>query len=152
MANRLDFFLGNSDSAALLREAGKSQGIEKVLRKSLPDELAKYCSAGRLIDGRLSIYVDNGAVASKLRQLSARILEKLKSRGLAVDALKISVRVNPVARIEKKPKPGMGRKGMESFRELADSLDDSPLKSSIESLIEKLGNLSHQDQPLDDIE
>lgn len=140
MANRLDFFLGNSDSAALLREAGKSLGIEKVLRKSLPDELAKYCSAGKLIDGRLSIYADNGAVASKLRQLSARILEKLKTRGLEVDALKISVRVNPVARIEKKPKQGMGPKGMESFRELVDSLDDSPLKSSIESLIEKLGN------------
>ena len=139
MANRLDFFLGRSEGATLLRDAERSLRIERILRKSLPKAISAYCSAGRLSQGRLVIYADNGAVALKLRQLSTSLPEKLKHDAPEIDSIRISVRVNPETRLEKKPKQGMGKKGVESFRELSDSLEDSPLKSSIESLLEKLG-------------
>ncbi|MBY0578029.1 MAG: DUF721 domain-containing protein [Burkholderiales bacterium] len=135
-ANKLDFFLNQE---ALLIEAERTLAIEKILRASLPQELAKYCSMGRLSAGRLHIYADNGAVALKLRQFSSGIVEKLKARGVDADSLKISVRVKTDKKPAKTPKPKMGKKGIESFRELANSLEDSPLKSSIESLLESLG-------------
>ena len=146
MANRLDFFLGDF---SFLRDAEKSLKAERILRNCLPVELGRHCSAGRLKEGRLQIYADNGATAMKLKLISSGVLEKLKTRGLPIDSLKISVAVNPEPKIEKRQKKTMGRKGMASFRELADTLEDSSLKSSVESLLEKLG---HQDQALDDIE
>lgn len=137
-ANKLDFFLNHTEHEALLVEAEKSLAIEKMLKASLPCELTQYCSAGRLSGGRLQIYADNGSAALKLRQISGSILEKLRARGVEADTLKISVRV----KIDKKPvkpaKQGMGQQGVASFRELANSLQDSPLKSSIESLLEKM--------------
>lgn len=147
-ANKLDFFLTRSEHEALLVEAEKSLAIEKILSASLPSGLGKYCSIGRLSAGRLHIYADNGSIAMKLKQFSSSILEKMKARGLAVDSVKITVRVKPAAPPPKPPKPEMARQGIESFRELANSLKDSPLKSSIESL---LANLDHQKHPLDDV-
>ncbi len=146
MANKLDFFL--DQGSTLLLDAEKSLEIEKILKKALPRELSVYCSAGRLQEKKLQIYSDNGAVAMKLRQISSRLLEKLQAGGLAIDSIRISVRVNRKAEPGKKKPHVMGKKGIESFRELADSLQASPLKSSIESLLEKLGD---QDQSFQNI-
>ena len=139
-ANKLDFYLDRSGHEALMVEAEKSMAIEKIVRASLPGNLGKYCSIGRLSEGRLNLYADNGSIALKLRQLSQSLLAKLRSRGLEIDSIRISTRVMPAARPLKRPKPVMGEKGRASFRELADSLDDSPLKSAVESLLAKLEN------------
>ena len=147
-ANKLDFYLGRSEHEALMVEAEKSLAVEKIVRASLPENLGKYCSIGRLSEGRLNIYADNGSIALKLRQLSRSLLAKLQSRGLEIDSIRISARVKPAVKPLKRPRPVMGEKGKTSFRELADSLEDSPLKSAIESLLEKL---DHQQHPLDDI-
>lgn len=136
-ANRLDFFLDHED---LITEAERTLALESIVRQCLPQGLGRFCSAGRLIQGRLTLYAANGSVALKLRQMSASLLDRLKARGCQVDSLKISVRVNPEVERAKTAKPGMGRKGLESFRELADALPDSPLKSSVESLLGKLGD------------
>ena len=136
MASRLDLFLGGK---TWRHEAETSLRIESILKKSLPQGISAYCSAGRLLDGKLVVYADNGAVAAKLRQISSSLLEKLKKDAPEIASIRISVRVNPETRIEKKPKKGMGKKGIESFRELSESLEDSPLKNSIEMLLEKLG-------------
>ncbi len=144
MAIRLDFYLGD-----LLGDAKQSITIERILRASLPKELGKCCSAGRLMHGELHLYADNGAAASKIRQLSRTLLEKLRMRGLPIDSIKVLVRVNPPARRLPHRKPVMGEKGVDSFRALAATLPDSPLRSSIESLIDKLDDEKH---PLDEIE
>lgn len=144
MAIRLDFYLGD-----LLGDAKRSLAIERLLRASLPRELGKCCSVGRLERGELHLYADNGAAASKIRQLSRSLLEKLRMRGLPIDSIKVLVRVNPPPRRLTRKKPVMGEKGVDSFRELAATLPDSPLRSSIEALVDKL---DHEKHPLDEIE
>ncbi len=144
MAIRLDFYLGD-----LLGDAKRSLAIERILRASLPKELGKCCSAGRLARGELHLYADNGAAASKVRQLSRSLLEKLRMRGLAIDSIKVLVRVNPPQRKLPHKKPVMGKRGIDSFRELAATLPDSPLRSSIESLVDKLDD---EKNPLDEVE
>jgi len=139
-ANKLDFYLGRSEHEALMVEAEKSMAIEKIVRASLPGNLGKYCSIGRLSEGSLSLYADNGSIALKLRQLTQSLLAKLRTRGLEIDSIRILTRVKPAAKPLKRPKPVMGEKGRASFRELADSLEGSPLKSAVESLLAKLEN------------
>lgn len=144
MANRLDFYLGG-----LLGDAERILAIERIVRSALPRELGKFCSAGRLERGELQLYADNGAAAAKIRQLSRSILDKLGARGLGIDSLKVMVRVNPPAREAPRKKPVMGKKGLDSFRELAAALPASPLRSSIESLVEALNDKKNA---LDEIE
>lgn len=144
MANRLDFYLGG-----LLGEAERTLAIERIVRSALPKELGKCCSAGRLDRGELQLYADNGAAAAKIRQLSRSLLEKLRMRGLKIDSIRVLVRVNPQARRVQRKKPVMGRKGIDSFRELAAALPASPLRSSIESLVEALKDKKNA---LDEIE
>ena len=137
-ANKLDFFLG--DGSRLITEARQSISIDAKLAAALPAGLRHHCVAGRLASGVLRIHADNGSTALKLRQITPTLTERLKAGGIAVESLKISVRVD-VAGTGKKPvKPGMGRKGIDAFRVLADTLDDSPLRASIEHLLSRLGH------------
>ena len=89
-------------------------------------------------EGVLKIHADNPGTAFRLKQISPSLLEKLKAGGIPVQSLKIAVTVRNPQKARRNEKQGMGETGLDSFRELADSLDDSPLKSSIETLLHNL--------------
>ncbi len=133
-ANRLDFFL--DDSSRVLAEARRTIAIDSILKKTLPEGLS--ARAGRISEGVLKIHADNPGIAFRLKQISPSLLEKLKAGGIPIHSLKISVAVRNPQKTGRREKKGMGETGLESFRELADSLEDSPLKSSVKHLLSRL--------------
>ena len=84
------------------------------------------------------IAVANGAVATKLKQMLPRLLEKFRqNKKQEQEVTAISVVVQPdFFQPEPAPRTGPPREAMptEMLTELAESLEDSPLKTTIQGI------------------
>lgn len=114
----------------------------------IPEHLARYCSIGRISDGRLTIMVGNSAVASKLKQISPSLLLKLQELGWEVTAIQILVQAHFLAKnIKPFTDEGYNRRkiilsqtGKDCLSQLAATLPDSELKNTIQSFLRKHQN------------
>ena len=62
--------------------------------KIAPPQLAQRCALGGFVEGNLTIYADNGAIAAKLRQMLPSLLLKFQAMGYEVTAIRIAVQAN----------------------------------------------------------
>lgn len=117
--------------------------------KLIPAHLAQYCNIGRISNGRLTIMAENGAVASKLKQISPSLLLKLQKLGWEVTAIQILVQAHFLSKNTKlladerdsnNKKIILSQTGKDCLNQLATTLPDSELKSTIQSFLKK-----HQD-------
>jgi hypothetical protein len=80
------------------------------------------------------IAADNGAVAAKLRQMTAELISLFQARGCEVTGIQIRVQVStprlPIRHVPRK----LGSEAKRSLEALEDSLLDSPLKSALRRL------------------
>ncbi|HET7596016.1 MAG TPA: hypothetical protein VFK15_03730, partial [Burkholderiales bacterium] len=83
------------------------------------------------------IVADNAAVAGKLRQLVPSLLSKMRKREAEVTGIKIGVQVKEVAEDDgARPRLEHARiENIDVFRALADTLQQSPLKSAVMALM-----------------
>ena len=108
---------------------------------ALPPGLNQSCRVAAVEGSTLIIAVANGAVAAKLKQMLPRLLEMLEknrqNKKQEQEVTVISVLVQPdYFRPEPEPKTGPPREPMPTamVTELAESLEDSPLKTTMEKL------------------
>lgn len=138
--------------ADLLSSARQLQKAQLVFFKLIPAQLTQYCRLGPILDSKLTILVENGAVASKLKQISPSLLIKLQQRGWKVTAFQILVQAHNALRnsrpIEKqehnKRKLKLSQTGKECLTQLAATMPDSELKKTIQFFVKK-----HQDNSID---
>jgi hypothetical protein len=111
--------------------------IQQVFREIAPLHLACHCALSGLSNGKLIIFAHNSAIAAKLRQMVPSLLLKFQANGYEVTAIRIAVQANSSAHENDMPgaKRSIGREGRESLRQLAAKLPESPLKTSVESLL-----------------
>ena len=64
----------------------------------IPAHLAQHCNLGRISNGKLTIMAENGAIASKLKQISPSLLLKLQKLGWEVTAIQILVQAHYYAK------------------------------------------------------
>ncbi len=116
-----------------------------VFSNIVPPHMAKYCNLGQISNGKLTIMVVNGAVASKLKQMTPSLLYKLKELGWEVTSIQIFVQAhfyfknkNLLASKEHTNKKiELSSTGKECLIKLAATLPDSELKSTIQSFVKK---------------
>lgn len=113
--------------------------------KIIPSHLAQYCSLGKVSNGKLTVMVENGAIASKLKQISPSLLPKLRELGWEVTSIQILVQANFYSRNKNsivsqentKKKITLSPAGKDCLRQLIATMPDSELKETIQSFIKK---------------
>ncbi len=144
--HKINFYLDvlgqTADHQRLFGHVNALTVMQRVFMEIAPPQLAPHCTLGGLSKGKLTIFAGNGAIAAKLRQTMPSLLLKFQAKGYEVTAIRIAVQANssstagngfPVV------KPQIGRAGVETLRGLAMELPQSPLKTAVESLLDKAG-------------
>lgn len=135
--------LGNEpEYQSLFTRIKKINEIQQSLLTIVPSHLAKYCAVGLPRNGKLTIFAQNGAVATRLKHISPSLLEKLQNHGWQITAIHIATQAYHQANDSenynrKGRKRRLGQGGVTSFTQLATSLPESGLKTAIASLLKK---------------
>ncbi len=109
------------------------------LAAALPGPLAASARLANFRNGRAVILADNGAVATKVRQMSQRLAGELSKAGVDCDGVDVRVQPREAAR-EIAPgtvKP-LSVKSFESLRSTAESLPKGPLKAALDQLLARV--------------
>ena len=119
-----------------------------IFSKLVPAQLAQHCTLSRTSNGRLTIMAENGAIASKLKQISPSMLLKLQQLGWEVTSIQILVQAHNFGKNTKtladkgytKEKLKLSQAGKDCLSQLATTLPDSELKNTIQSFVKKHKN------------
>lgn len=114
--------------------------VQKHLLNIIPSQLRKRCTIGQhTTEGLLVIYVDNGAVATRLRNSTSSIQQKMNEAGIKVDSIKFRVLPRPYSRESVNTyeiRHSLSQTAIDHLSKLSDSLPaESPLQSSLKSLL-----------------
>lgn len=135
-AHKLDFFLDASPNLHTLRlEAQKLERIRRIWEEIAPPALLSATHPGALQQGVLTIYVDNGAIAAKLKQQAQRLLVKLRERALEVTAIRFEVQVRGPDAAPPQKQLVLSQAALESLEGMATDMEDSPLRDALQRLV-----------------
>ena len=143
-ARKINFYLGSlrltPEHQRLFSYMDKFTPMQQVFMKIAPPQLAQRSTLGALVDGDLTIYARNGAVAAKLRQMLPSLLLKFRARGYEVTAIRIAVQADyrsfnePDGSVKTRQ---IGRSGVESLGNLVVALPPSSLRTAVEKLLKR---------------
>ena len=115
--------------------------LQKTFVDALPPGLNESCRIATVEGSTIIVATANGAVAAKLKQMLPRLLEKFRENKTQYQEVTgFSVIVQPEYFIpESRPRTGLSRDPMpfEKLMELAESLGDSPLKTTLQGIAVK---------------
>ncbi len=119
-----------------------------LFSKLVPAQLAQHCTLSRTSNGRITIMAENGAIASKLKQISPSVLLKLQELGWEVTSIQILVQAPGFGKSTKtladkgyaKEKLKLSKTGKDCLSHLAITLPDSELKKTIQLFLKKHKN------------
>lgn len=141
-ASSLSELLASQLPTALRARAQALIELQDRVDRCLPAALTGHVRVLQLAEGQLRLACDSGAVASRLRHQSERLVADLSSRSVAVQSLRVSV--NPELLATAPPplaKPGLPPAALDSLAQLSDDIDEGPLKQALGRL------LRHHRQP-----
>lgn len=131
------------DHQQLFEYLEKLAVMQQIFMKIAPPQLAQNCTLGGFFEGSLTIYARNSAIGAKLRQILPTLLLRFRTSGYEVTAIRVAVQADYLtgknyssANLSAK-KRKIGQAGMESLTVLAAELPQSPLKTAVESLLNK---------------
>ena len=140
-ANRIAALLDAPEIKALSRKAKRICELQQVFVDSAPASLTRAARVTDCRAGTVFVSADNGATATKLRQLAPSLLLNIRKRETEVTAIKITVQVREVtdAGVTHARVSPIEEENLQRFRELAESLGDSALKSALTRLVRRHG-------------
>jgi hypothetical protein len=119
--------------SALTRTMQRLAALQRLYVVCAPPDLAR---ASRVVgdrDGMLVIAADNGAIATKLKQLVPRLLKKLQKQSAEVTGIRVQVQVNkvtPATAIRADPSP-LPVDLIDNFDELSKQVKDPDLRAAL---------------------
>jgi len=159
-ARRISDILGEtSELSTLAAVSHHITQIQRVYQEAVPPELAKSSRIGWAREGILSVLADNSVMAAKLRQLSTRVLNRLRQSGFEFKSVRIEVQVD---RATPAPRQNSAKqlspRALSAIDEALQDIPESPLKEALERLARRHGASKQalkrvqqdQDDPRDD--
>ena len=125
----------NADEAMLrlAAHAGRLLKLQRLFEKAVPVALSRTCRIANLKLGVVFIHAENGAVATKLRQISPSLCEGFRSAGEQIT--EIQIKVQPLHAAAQQPLPPKAAVLDDTSRagiaRLADSLPKGPLRDAL---------------------
>lgn len=138
MTASLETYLEKGDAAGVLAHARLLLQLERRFAVLVPSGLASACRVANYKSGKIVIHAENGAVATKLRQMSQRLCSDLSTNGVqcSVMEVKIQPRQNPYQSMHSTQKPlSAGVCG--TLEATAASLPEGELKRALETLLRR---------------
>jgi hypothetical protein len=109
--------------------------LELSYRDAVPAELSRLSRVSRARAGVLIVTAINGAAASKLRQLSPRVLEHLRRCGWEFNSMRIEVQVaHPLPRKPSRVAKQLTPSALSTLDAALSALPESPLKTALARL------------------
>lgn len=91
-ARTLNDCLNADDTMArLAAHAGRLLKLQRIIETTIPTALAQSCRVANYKLGVVVIHADNGAVATKLRQIAPTLRDGLRSSGSEITEIRIKV-------------------------------------------------------------
>jgi hypothetical protein len=136
--NRLNAILNSSNELSqLANKARQLMALQQSFEQVIPASLKSGCHVMQLDKTILTVSADNGAIASKLRQMTTELVSKLHINGCEVTLIQVVVQVSAPAYLPATEKPTISQSGKSRLVELADSLTDSPLRDALNRLAKR---------------
>ena len=136
-ARKIDFYLNSSDRLrSLNQEARRIAELQRILLNTAPPALTQACCVKQLRDGTLTLLAENAAIAAKLKQLAARLLDTYQKLRWQVTSIRVEVQVRqPAPALAEKSEPKrLSIETIENLERFSEQLDDSPLKTALARL------------------
>jgi hypothetical protein len=137
--SRLNAYLAsNQELRQLSSKAKQLAALQRHYEAIVPPNLARNSLILRLHQQTMVIAANNGAVASKLRQMSAELISLFQARACEVTVIQIRVQVTVPSRIMPSEPRKLGKSAREALNRLDENLAESPLKSALRRLIRQV--------------
>lgn len=132
-ARNAGFFIGTAPALnKLAGEVRRLDAVQQVVLNTVPAPLFQACRAGVPRAGVLILWAENGAVATKLKQLTPRLLTSFRKERIEVTAIQIRVQAGAGAR-PRQPRPQriLSLESIGYLKNLGGGLEDSALKQAV---------------------
>jgi hypothetical protein len=135
-ARRLSEILGAARELNTLAESARRIAqLQRIYLEVAPPELAGSSRVSWSGAGVLTITAGNGAVASKLRQVTPRMLDHFRERGFEFNSMRIRVQVgNEPARNPQALGKRLSPRAVSALEEALAATPESPLKHALHRL------------------
>lgn len=138
--------LSDIDLVTLSRYAASANMAQQLWLAAAPTQISQHSHASSLNNGLLCVAANNGAVATKIKLLEANLLSQLHnltlttpfSKGAKVTAISVKVQAKSSLIQPKKPQRKLTLQAASSLKNLADELEDSPLRAAISKLYQRI--------------
>ena len=136
MPQRLNSFIAsNQELSQLSGKVRQLHALQLLYEKVSPPSLSSASHVIQMEQDILILGADNSAIAAKLRQMAPELIRQLKQLGCEVTAIQVRVQVSLPASIPLRHAALVTDHGQKELNQLADSLNDSPLKKALQRLI-----------------
>jgi len=123
--------------------------LQQIYVEAVPRDLAKKSRVAYERSGAVVIVADTSAVATKVKQLAPRIVDKIVKFAPEVTSIQVEVQVTRVRDARERRMPLIGPRGRSSWLALLDTLPASPLRNAVERLLQRGNQSGDKHQPLD---
>ncbi|MBI5918742.1 MAG: DUF721 domain-containing protein [Nitrosomonadales bacterium] len=131
------FFGSNPNLRPLLNQTQQLRLWQSRYEEFAPASLARSSQVGQIDRGHLTLLANNSAVAAKLRQMVPELLREFQDRGCPINELWVRVQVVRHAPVRPRSSAPLGNKGRKEVKALAESLEESPLRTALEHLLKR---------------
>ena len=128
------FFTSSQELRQITGKAQQLRTIQQHYEKVAPPSLLRSSQVLQIEQGELILAASNSAVAAKLRQMAPELTAQLQLNGCEVTGIQVRVQVTTPPSIRTPTPVSMSTQGKRYLTDLADSLNDSPLKSALKRL------------------
>lgn len=123
------------------RETSQARFIHSALKDCLPPELAPACEAWLGDKETLTIACPNGMYASKLKQITPRLIHQLQAVGVEVRAIRVEVQASRASQIVTKDKVKLSsppEQVITEIEQLGSEISAEPLSRALKNLAHTL--------------
>ncbi len=130
----------NSDAATsrVMAHARLLQKLSRRFEAVAPSGLRHAARVANYKSGKIVIHADNGAVATKIRQMSQRLCDELSKGGAECNDMEVKVqpRQNPYQTRTSTQKP-LSDKAFCMLQSTAENLPEGPLRRALDTLLKR---------------
>ncbi|RPI48027.1 MAG: DUF721 domain-containing protein [Betaproteobacteria bacterium] len=135
-ARKLSEILGDTrELTSLAASAHQLAQLQRIYLEAVPPELSKSSHVSLARAGVVTVVAGNGAVASKLRQVIPRVIDRFHQRGFEFNSMRIEVQVAPasLSRPARSPKR-LSANAISAIEAALAKTPESPLKAALKRL------------------
>lgn len=124
----------NNELTSLLDQLESLSSTQKDWSAVIPAALKPYTRAGTLNHKRLTVFVESGAVAAKIKLLLPGLLIKLQKQGLEITSIRVQMQIKSSPRQPVKTQRHISQTAAATLGELADKLSGTALGDALSKL------------------